>query len=143
MTPAGATVFVLFDRPAFAADVPTLAPEVSLMTGGTEGRVAGRGPCERGRHTAAVAIETSGVSSVVARVITLKVMAEDRRLPGIGGMARIALHSGVQVISGFGCCAAARIVVTLIASTSAAVIVSPRAADEGGGGMAEVAVRTC
>ena len=69
-------------------------------------------------------------------------MAEDRGLPGISGMARITLHSGVQVISGFGRCAAARIVVTLIASAGAAGIVSPRAADEGGGGMAEVAVRT-
>ena len=69
MTPAGATVLVLFNRPAFPADVPILAPEVSLMTGGTERRVSGRGPRERGRHTAAVAIETSGDSSVVARVI--------------------------------------------------------------------------
>ena len=143
MTATGTAILVLFDRPALSADMLILAPEVSLVAGGTERRVLGRRPRERGRHTAAVAVETPGVSSVVARVVALRVMAEDRGFPGIGGMATIALHSRCQVVSRFGSCATARIVVALIASSGAAGVVSPRAADEGGGGMAEVTVGTC
>ena len=136
MTPTGTTILVLFNRPALAADVIPLASEVSLMTGCAERRISGRGPRECGRYAVAVALETTEVSSVVARVIASRVMAEDRGLPAIGGMAGIALHSRVRVISRFGRCAAARVVVTLIASASAAGIVSPCTTDEGGGGVA-------
>ena len=55
MTPTGSTILVLFNRPPLAADVLILALEVSLMTGGAERRVLGRGPRERSRHTVAVA----------------------------------------------------------------------------------------
>ena len=56
MTATGTAILVLFDCPAFPADVLVLAPEVSLVTGGAERRVSGRGPRERGRHTVAVAV---------------------------------------------------------------------------------------
>ena len=143
MTATGTAILVLFDRAAFPANMFALAPEVSLVAGGAERRVLGRRPRERGRHTAAVAVETPGVSSVVARVVALRVMAEDRGFPGIGGMATIALHSRAQMVSRFGSRSAAIIVVALIASAGTAGIVSPRAADEGGGGMAKVTVGTC
>ena len=143
MTATGTAILVLFDRAALPADVLILAFEISLMAGGAERCVSRRGPRERGRHTVAVAVEAPRVSSVVARVVALRVMAEDRGFPGIGGMAAIALHCRAQMVSRFGCRAAARIVMACIASARAAGIVRPRAADESGGGMAEVTVGTC
>lgn len=94
MTAATAAVLVLLNGAIAAADVAAFALKVIRMTGGAEGCVPGEGPGYRGAYGRAVAGITARVPAVIARVASIRVMAEDGRRPAIGGMTQVALCSG-------------------------------------------------
>ena len=80
---AAAAIFVLFDSTAFSAIVITFTFEITLMTGGTEGRVSGRGVGKRKAYARAMAAATPWVPSMVAGVVASRVMTEDAWCPAV------------------------------------------------------------
>lgn len=94
MTSATATtaILVLFDGAIFSANVLIYTFELSRMTGGAIRRILGSGPGKCTVHTATMATVTPGISSVIARIIAIKIMAEVGRCPAIRCMADIALY---------------------------------------------------
>jgi len=101
-SPATATaVPVLLYRSVFAADMIAFAFEIVSMTGRAEGCVLGPGPGNGRAYRIAVTAVTARVSSVVSRVVSIRIMAETGWRPAVGGMADVALCRCRQVCSRF------------------------------------------
>ena len=83
MTSASTAIFVLFDCAASAAIVITFTFEIICMTGGAERCILVEGPVKSILNAIAVAAATRQYPSVVARIITIGVMAEDGWRPAV------------------------------------------------------------
>ena len=140
MASAAAAITVLRDGTVLAADVPVLAFEVVCVTGRAVGCVLRPAPRNDGADGWAVATSASWIAPVIARVISIGIVAEDGRCPAVGGVAHVALFRRRQMQVRFGGCTAARRM-TAIAVAGAARVVNPGTADKGRGGMAEVAIQ--
>ncbi len=101
MASAAATVLVLRDGTVLTADMPALALEVRGMTGGAVGFVLWPGPRDNRTDGGPVASGTTRISSVIAGIITVGIVAEDGRRPAVCGVANVALFRGRQVPSRF------------------------------------------
>lgn len=138
---AAAAILVLFDSAVFSPDMIAFAFEITLMAGGAEGRVAGRRIYKYGVYAGAVAAAATRVSSVIARVIPLRVMAEAGRRPAAGHMALVTLNRRRQMalwLEGRPAAGA----VAVVAPTNGGVVVNPDAVRESRRGMAEVAIQS-
>lgn len=102
MTAAAATVAILRHRAVTAADVIALSLEVTGMTGRAVGRVLWPSPRNNRANGRPVALGTSRVTPVIAGIVAVRIVAEHRRRPGVGGMADVALFGGGQVYPRFG-----------------------------------------
>jgi hypothetical protein len=97
VTAATSAILVLLNGAIAAADVAAFALKVIRMTGGAEGCVLGEGPGYRGAYGRAVTGITARVPAVIARIVSIRVMAEDGRRPAVGGMTYVALLSSGQM----------------------------------------------
>ena len=83
MTSATAAILVLFDSAAFSANVIVCSVEIICMTGSAVRRILGPAIHKRTDYAIAVAAATAWVPSVVARVVTSRVVAEDAWCPAV------------------------------------------------------------
>ena len=83
MAAAAGAVLVLLDGSASAADMVTGASEIIRMAGRAERLILRKTPWDRTADRIAVTGSASGIPCVIARVITLRVMAEDVGRPGV------------------------------------------------------------
>jgi len=65
--------------------------EIICVTSGAVRRVLGIGPGNNVADSRTVAAVAAGISAVIARVVSLWVMAEAGRCPAISGMTDVAL----------------------------------------------------
>ena len=84
MTAAAATILVLFDSTASAANMSTFASEVIGMTGCAVGCVLRIWPWNVAAYGIAMTGSTAGIPSVVTGVIAIAGVGKDVRNPGIG-----------------------------------------------------------
>jgi hypothetical protein len=94
VTATGTAILVLLDRTVTAANVVSLASEIICVTGGAERLVLGKRPGDRGADGRTVTAGTAGIYAVIARVVSIPIMAEVGRRPAVGGMAGVALRGG-------------------------------------------------
>ncbi|MAF84190.1 MAG: hypothetical protein CL797_08820 [Chromatiales bacterium] len=92
---AAAAILVLSDSAVFPADMFAFAFEITLVTGRAERRVLRRGVHKRAVDAIAVTAAAAGIVSVVARVIPLRIMAEEGRRPAHRDMTLVALDGRV------------------------------------------------
>ena len=140
MTTAASTILVLRNSATFTADMFIFRVKIPCMTGSTEGRILRKGPGKYRVNAIPVAATASWVPCMVARVVTLQVMAEAGRCPAGRYMAFVALECCIQVARRFGCCIAT-VHVTLVAVACAAGIMDPGATDESCGGVTGRAIQ--
>ena len=91
MASAAATIPVLSDGAVFSAYVISFSFEIVSVTGGTERSVLGPGPRNRAANGITVTAVTARISSVITRVVSIRVMTKVGRRPGVGGMTYVAL----------------------------------------------------
>jgi len=97
--PAAATaILVLCDRTILSANMFILTPEILGMASSTKrcihqliGVIA---DINARANQAFVTAGTTGVSSVVTRIVTGRAMAENSWRPSVGGMTDVALFNG-------------------------------------------------
>lgn len=130
MAATAAAIPVLCDGTVFTTDMIPFSFKITGMTGRTERCVLGPGPGTVSANCSTVAAVAARISSVIARVVTLRVMAETGWRPAVGGMTGVALCGGIQMSSWFGGCPIARRMAAF-AVIGAAGIMRPAAADEG------------
>ena len=142
VTAATAAILVLLNGAIAAADVAGLAFEVIRMTGRAEGCVPGEGPGYRGAYGRAVTGITARVAAVIARVIPIRVMAEDGRRPAVRGMTYVALLSSGQM-RGNRVYLSSRVIAIMasVAIIGTAGVVRPAAANEGCGSVTGRAIQ--
>lgn len=98
---AAATILVLFDCATSSAYMITFAFEITLMTGSTEGRVAGRWIDKRRGYAITVTRATTWIIPVIARVIPLGIMTEYGRCPALRRMTLVAFKSRLEMVRRF------------------------------------------
>lgn len=142
VTAATSAILVLLNGAIAAADVAAFALKVIRMTGGAEGCVLGEGPGYRGAYGRAVTGITARVPAVIARIVSIRVMAEDGRRPAVGGMTYVALLSSGQM-RGNRVYLSSRVtaIMASVAIIGTAGVVRPAAADEGCGSMTGGAIQ--
>jgi hypothetical protein len=91
-TTATAAILVLLHRAVTAAIVSVFASKVTGMTSGTERCVLRCRVRKRHRDDTAMTCATAWVASMVARVVTIRIMPESGRGPAGSDMAHIALQ---------------------------------------------------
>ena len=100
MAAATSAILVLFDGTVFTADVITFTFEITGMTGGAIDCISSRWCVVRMRVRQCTAYRgtmtaiTARVTSMIAGIAAIWIMAEAGWCPAIGGMADIALFRG-------------------------------------------------
>lgn len=84
MTSTGAAIPVLFDSAAYAAIVITFTFEVTCVAGGAEGRVLRPWPRQGVGYGITMASVTAQGDSMITRIVSFWIMAEDAGCPATG-----------------------------------------------------------
>lgn len=134
---------VLFDSPASSTDMISFTGEIIGMAGSTVWCILRPAINKWSHYTIPVASATAWIYSVVSRVISSRIMAEDGWCPAVGGMTDVTLYIGIEMTLRLEGRPTTRVIVAFIAPPDTRGIMGPGAAHKRGGRMTQMTIQVC